>query len=103
MKLLKDLEAAGVRLWLDARGLGYDGPEDVLTADVITQMKQHKAQLVLALVRREIQEYPPASERVDGKPYIGPATEEFLSKYLTKDEIRRLKETESGRQVRSTA
>lgn len=92
MKLLEELEAAGVRLWLDARGLGYDGPEDVITAEVLEQMKRHRAQLVLALVRRKVQEYPPVAKRTSGRPYIGPATERILAQYLTEQEIRQLKE-----------
>src|SRR4051812_23582248 len=49
LNLLRRLEAQGVRLWAKGDALAFDGPEDVLSDDLIEKLRAAKAELLSAL------------------------------------------------------
>ena len=88
---LEELESLGIHLTLDSRGIRFDGPAEVLTDELMAEMKRHRPILIYQVIRRNILEYPPAKERKDGKPYIGPLTKELLERYLSPEELHEIK------------
>ncbi|RAM51470.1 MAG: hypothetical protein C6Y22_11415, partial [Hapalosiphonaceae cyanobacterium JJU2] len=48
-ELLKNLLATGIELWVDGDELCYEAPEDVLTPELLTQIKQYKPEIIRIL------------------------------------------------------
>jgi amino acid adenylation domain-containing protein len=46
---LKDLEAKGLELWLEGDRLRYRGPKEVLTPEILNELKQHKEKICTQL------------------------------------------------------
>src|SRR6516225_8733034 len=57
---LKDLEAKGLELWLEDDRLRYRTPKELLTPEILTELKQHKDEIyeLLAKSRHDPVLYP---------------------------------------------
>ncbi|MBW4630463.1 MAG: amino acid adenylation domain-containing protein [Iphinoe sp. HA4291-MV1] len=49
VEFLQDLLATGIELWVDGDKLCYEAPEDVLTPELLTQIKQYKQEIIYLL------------------------------------------------------
>lgn len=48
-ELLAELATAGVKVWADADGLGYEGPEGAITLERLESLSEHKSQIMALL------------------------------------------------------
>jgi hypothetical protein len=46
VELVKFLRANDVQITLSGDGMAYDAPQGVITADIVAEMKRHKADLI---------------------------------------------------------
>ncbi|GAA6618281.1 amino acid adenylation domain-containing protein [Scytonema sp. NUACC26] len=52
VEFIQSLSATGIELWVNGDKLCYEAPEDVLTPELLTQIKQHKEEIIYSLQKR---------------------------------------------------
>lgn len=52
--LLNEIKLKGVRLWIEDGNIGYSGPKNTLTPEVLERMRKHKAGLLNLLQDEEL-------------------------------------------------